>query len=73
MSFSLGVASRGFSVVVVCGLLIAVVCLVAEHRLEGVWASIVEARGLSSCGFWALEHRLKSCMNLVAPWHVGSL
>ena len=25
------------------------------------WASVVEARGLSSCGLWALEHRLSSC------------
>ena len=26
-----------------------------------VGASVVAARGLSSCGFWALEHRLSSC------------
>ena len=65
-------ASRGSSEVVVCGLLIVVVSLVAEHRLEGAWAAVFVARGLSSCGFWALEHRLSSCMNLVAPWRVGS-
>ena len=27
----------------------------------GVWASVVVARGLSSCGSQALEHRLSSC------------
>ena len=26
----------------------------------GAWASVVAARGLSSCGSWALEHRLSS-------------
>ena len=27
----------------------------------GAWTSAVAARGLSSCGSWALEHRLSSC------------
>ena len=27
----------------------------------GAWASVVVARGLSSCGSWALERRLSSC------------
>ena len=27
----------------------------------GMRASVVAARGLSSCGLWALEHRLSSC------------
>ena len=27
----------------------------------GTWASVVSARGLSSCGSQALEHRLSSC------------
>ena len=27
----------------------------------GAWASVVAARGLSSCGTQALEHRLSSC------------
>ena len=27
----------------------------------GVWASVVAACGLSSCGSWALEHKLSSC------------
>ena len=29
-------------------------------RALGVWASVVVARGLSSCGSWALELRLSS-------------
>ena len=38
--FSLVVESRGYSVVVVHGLLIVVTSLV-EHMLYGVWASVV--------------------------------
>ena len=30
-------------------------------RALGVQASVVVARGLSSCGLWALERRLSSC------------
>ena len=30
-------------------------------RALGARASVVVARGLSSCGLWALEHRLSSC------------
>ena len=33
----------------------------------GTWASLVVARGLSSCGSWALERRLSSC----GLWAVG--
>ena len=44
----------------VCGLLLVVASPVAEHRLEGVQTSIVVARGLSSCGSWALKHKLSS-------------
>ena len=35
--------------------------LAAVHRLQGRWASLVAARGFSSCGSQALEHRLGSC------------
>lgn len=35
--------------------------LIAEHRLQGTWASVVAARGLNSWGSQALEHRLNSC------------
>ena len=31
------------------------------RRLQGAWASVVAARGLSSCASQALEHRLRSC------------
>ena len=51
----------GFSLVAVCGLLIAVVSLVSEHRLWGAQTSVGAARGLSSCDWQALEHRLNHC------------
>ena len=51
----------GSSLVVVLRLLIAVASLVAEHRLQGAWASVLAARGLRSCGSPALEHWLSSC------------
>ena len=35
--------------------------LVAERGLQSTWASVVVARGLSSCSSRALEHRLSSC------------
>ena len=41
-------------------LLIVVASLVVEHRLYAR-ASVVVARGHSSCGSRALEHRLSSC------------
>ena len=52
MGSSLVVASGGYSLVAVKGLLIAATSLV-EHGLE--------ACGLRSCGSQALEHRLNSC------------
>ena len=57
---SLVAVSGGYSVAA-HGLLIAVASLVVEHRLQGVWTSVVVTRGLSSCGLRALEHRLSSC------------
>ena len=59
--FFLVAASRGYSLVVVCRLLIAVASLVAEHRLQSARASVVAAFGFSSCSSWAVEHRLSSC------------
>ena len=35
--------------------------LVAKHGLPGIWASVVVACGLCSCGSQALELRLSSC------------
>ena len=58
---SLVAASRGYSLVVVCGLLIVVASVVAEQRLYSAQASVVAACGLSSCSSWALEHRLSNC------------
>ena len=49
--------SQGYSSVAVSGLLIAVAFLV-EDRLQAMRTSVVAACGLSSCGSWALEHRL---------------
>ena len=64
------VAACGLSLVAVHGLLIAVASRF-RARLLGVRASVVAARGLSSCGSWAVECRLSNT-GLVAPWHVGS-
>ena len=43
---SLVAVSRGCSLVAAQGLLTAVASLVAEHRLQGTWASVVVAYGL---------------------------
>ena len=58
--FSLVAASRGYSSVATHRLLIAVVSLVVEDGLWGMRASVTVARGLNSCGSWALEDRLSS-------------
>ena len=57
-----------------CGLLVEVASLIAEHGLS--------AHGFSSCSFWALEHRLSSCgaqafllrsmLGILALQYVGS-
>ena len=60
MGFSPAVR-RGCSLAVVQGLLTAVASLVPEHRLEGAQASVLSARGLTSCDSQAPEHRLSSC------------
>ena len=51
---------RGLLFVVVCGLLIVVASLCCRAQALGVWASVVVACGLSSCGSQALECRLSS-------------
>ena len=51
----------GATLVSLRGLLVAAASLVAEHRLQGVQASVVVAHGLGSCGSRALEHRLNNC------------
>ena len=60
---------RGYSPGVVCGLLTAAAALVAEHGLQGPWASVAAARELSSGCSQAPAHRLNSCgEGLVALW-----
>ena len=61
MDISLVAASRGYSLVSVRRLHVAVASLTVEHRLKGVGASVAVARELCSCGSWAVEHRFKSC------------
>ena len=64
--------SRGYSLVAVCTFLTVVASLV-EQWLSGVQASVAAYR-LGSCGSWALrtQTQLLRCMDLVAPWHMGS-
>ena len=48
-------ASRGYSLLVVCGLLVAVASFVVEPRLSCAWASVIAARGLRclvACGIF---------------------
>ena len=58
---SLVAVTGGYSLSPVYGLRNAGSSLVVEHRLQGIQTSAVVARGLSSCGSQALEHRLNSC------------
>ena len=59
----------GFSLVTVSGVcspvvrrpLIVEASPVEEHGLQSTQASVVVIHGLSSCGSWAVEHRLNSC------------
>ena len=60
------VVSSVSSLVVCSGLLW---WLVAEHGLYGVWASVVVAHELGSCGSLAQAQQLWH-KALVAPWHV---
>ena len=61
VGFSLVSVNRGHPPVVLHGHLIAVTSLIVEHRLQDGQASVVMARGLSSCGSQALEHRFSNC------------
>ena len=62
MGFSLVVESRGFSLVAVHRLLIAVASLVAERRLWGEQASAVVVLGLSSTGSVVMVRGLSCSM-----------
>ena len=70
----------GFSPVTAHGVLTVVVSLVVEHRLQGVWASVVAAGARGGCGRCARWLQLLGSraqaqqlwhMGLVALWHVG--
>ena len=37
----------------------------------GIWASVVKAHGLSSCGLWALEHWLSSFGTWAFSWSMA--
>ena len=52
---------QGLLFVAVHGLLIVVASLCCGAQALGARASVVAARGLSSCGVRALERRLNSC------------
>ena len=72
MGLSLVVVSRGYFLVALQRLLIAVASLDAELGLSGIPASVVVARGLSSCSFRALERRPSSWgAQIVAPASPG--
>ena len=58
---SLAVASGGYSLVAVHGILIVVASLVVEHGLQGTWTSVVVVCGFRSCRSRALEPRLNPC------------
>ena len=57
--------SRGYSLAVVCRILIVVAALV-EHRPYHTLAPVFKVHGHCNCSFWALEHRLNSC----GTWNV---
>ena len=50
MGFSLVAESWGYSLVVVCRLLIVVASIVVEHGVQARWTSVVAARRSSCCG-----------------------
>ena len=53
-----GCSEQGLLFLVVCGLLIAVASLVAEHGLLGLQASVVVARGLQQ--LWLTVSRVQA-------------
>ena len=48
-----GCSEQGLLLVASLGLVTVVASRVAEHRLKGVWASVVATLRLLSCGSWA--------------------
>ena len=70
---SLVVESKGYSLVSVCRLLIAMT-FVAEHGLSGTGVSVVASHGLSSCGSRDSRAQAQELWGMVpvALKHVGS-
>ena len=71
------VAAMGFLLVAVSGAYSLVSVhrlLIAEHGLHGMQVLVVARCGLTSCGSWALECRLRSCVacTYLPLKHVGS-
>ena len=72
------VVARGLSLVAVSGGYSSLRCegfslpwfSCCRARTLGTWASVVVARGLSSCGSWALERRLSGSVvpGQGSPW-----
>ena len=60
MGFCSAAVSRGYPSVVACRLPYCGASLAMGHRLQGTWASVVAAHGLTICSSWALEHSLSS-------------
>ena len=61
----------GYSLVVGCGLLIAVTSLVAEHGFHGTQISALAAPGLNSCGLASREICLArdlTCVSCIDRW-----
>ena len=58
VGFFLVVTSRSYALVAVCGLLITVASLVAEHGFQGAWASVVVAPALWNTGSVVVTHGL---------------
>ena len=52
----LGLCCAAFAVVEVHGILNAVISLVAEHQLQGMWASVVSTPGIYSTGSTVVVH-----------------
>jgi len=51
-----------YPLVAVYRLLIVVASLVAKHKALGTWASVVAARGISSCRSWAINIFKRLCL-----------
>ena len=72
LGFSSLVASRGYSLLAVLGLLILLASLLAEHGLYSTQASVVAAPGLQSTGSTAVAHGFRTQLVRNRWDHLGS-